>query len=259
MTAARILFSLFLIMLPLQAMACGAARISSHPSIPPWSWLDGDRIDGVGIQITRTVLDRMGITNEAVYLGSWSRVLKLGETGHLDFVPNVFRTEERAGWLHYQASPYQSDDAVVFSRRGDLAHIRELGDLVGLKGGSTLGDSWGAAFDRFLDSQSVERAPTANSLIRMLAHGRIDYAVYAAISGRAVATSIGLSDKVHSHPSPLASEGMYIGISKRSACAAIAGPFEAELERYLAELRANGGMRALIDHQIDQWAKSTRP
>ncbi|RED49919.1 substrate-binding periplasmic protein [Aestuariispira insulae] len=244
--------------IPSPLLACQNVSISTHPFIPPWSWLQGDRLDGVGIEITRDVLDRLKIPYQVTYLGSWKRVLKLAETGHLDIVPNVFKTPERQEWLIYQNSPFKADDAVVFSRRDTPFPITSLKDLAGLRGGTTVGDSWGAEFDRFLNKQGAERAPTAQSLMKMLAHHRIDYAVYAVTSGRAVAKSIGLSEQIQHHPAPRASEGMYIGFSKKSSCAGIAPAFEQALEAYLREARQAGQMDRLIERKIEAWAQSVQ-
>ena len=107
----------------------------------------------------------------------------------------------------------------AISQKLDQIKFEKWEDLIGLKGGTPIGNSYGEAFDKFeKEKLTIERVPKLVQAFEKLDVGRNRYVVYGLYPGLADAEVTGFKDKIDYLPNSIISEGLYFTISKKSPC-----------------------------------------
>jgi polar amino acid transport system substrate-binding protein len=148
---------------------------SAYPTAPPNFWVKDGKLIGVGPEVVETIFTELGISVESrVY--PWKRALMLAERGEIDVIAGLYFTSERAEFLEYCKPHYAVSEVVVIVAKGKVFSFNKWDDLVGLKGGSLVGDSFGEEFDKFLTEKlNIEKVGSLIQSFKMLMKGRIDY------------------------------------------------------------------------------------
>lgn len=190
-------------------------EISGLPNYPPLLWEAKGTLVGVGAELVKTICTELGLSFRFKPL-PWLRALSEAEDGKIDIIAGASFKKERQEYMDFSV-PFMKDPAVIFVMKGHAFPFNGLKDLVGKKGLTMLGYSWGEAVDRFtkehLDIIVVRRAQQA---FKMLERGRTDFFIYGLYSGSFVARKMGIFDKVESLPHFVSQEAVYITFSKKS-------------------------------------------
>jgi polar amino acid transport system substrate-binding protein len=135
-------------------------EVSGHPEYPPVMWQEGDNIVGVGPEIVKMVFDDLGITVNSKFKGSWTKVEKGIKEGDIDVLAGVYMTAQRKSFMDYSI-PYMKDPVVIFVARGQAFPYKKWDDLIGKNGTTTIGDSFGKDFDKFIANKlTISRSLT---------------------------------------------------------------------------------------------------
>ena len=133
-------------------MAGQTLTVSGHPEYPPVMWKQDNKIIGVGPELLELAMKPLGIAVKCPYKGGWSTVQNDLKIGSLDALVGVYMTEERKAYMEFSA-PFMKAPVVIFVAKGKASSFEKWDDLIGRKGGSTAGDSFGKAFDAFINSK----------------------------------------------------------------------------------------------------------
>ncbi|MCJ8271815.1 MAG: transporter substrate-binding domain-containing protein, partial [Psychrosphaera sp.] len=79
---------------------------SGHVEYPPFMYRQGDKIIGVGPDLTTMIFNELGITVDSKYVGSWNRVQRKAEAGEIDLIVGIYKTDVREKYLSYPDEPY---------------------------------------------------------------------------------------------------------------------------------------------------------
>ena len=189
---------------------------SGHPQYPPFMWQEGDRIVGVGPEILSTACKQLGIPIKIEFAGSWDDVMKDIHNGKIDAVVALYQTDERKKYLEYSIS-YAKDPVAIFVRKDKAFRYRKWADLIGKRGTTTSGDSYGQAFDGFIAAKlEVARRKTVEENFKALENGKADYFIYALYSGLFESKKEGLENKITFLKPYVTTENWYLAISKNS-------------------------------------------
>ena len=82
----RVAAALLLLAMAPAGAQCTRVILSANPDYPPYHWAEGDRIVGASVALTGRILDELGVSWEARFVGPWPRVLKSAEFGEIDLV-----------------------------------------------------------------------------------------------------------------------------------------------------------------------------
>ena len=121
-------------------------------------WREDDRIAGVGPDLAAMILSHLGIRHQSRYLGPWKRVQENARHGKVDLIAGIYRNIEREAYLDF-SDPFCEDPTSVFVAKGKAFAITDRRDLVGRRGVTLFGDSFGDSMDRFIES--TEPGPPA--------------------------------------------------------------------------------------------------
>ena len=145
------------------------------------------------------------------------------------------------------------DPVVVMVRKGEALRFKTREDLVGKKGVTNEGESYGSEFDKFMHERlTVERTKGTGAALRELIDGKADYMVVGLYPGRAEARRLGIQDRVEALHPFLLSADMFIAFSKKSPCRKYVKPFGAKI----ADMGKAGTVQTMLLYATSEWEKS---
>jgi polar amino acid transport system substrate-binding protein len=249
-----IFFSIIILLIAPPSAYSGDVLIASgHTDYPPFMWKAGNEIIGVGVELTAIIFEELGIAVDAKYVGLWKRVQHEAKNGSVDVIVGIFKNEKRLKYLAYPDESYTPDPIVIFVQKGKAFPFTEWKDLIGKSGGSTMGESFGQAFDTFAEKNlDIHRVLRIEQGLKMLSLGRLDYVVYGLYPGRIKAIEIGLKTEFDYLTKTVITPPAYQAFSKKSQFLKHLPYFN----KRIAELRADGTIGKLIEKYIRQWEKT---
>ncbi|MBB6251749.1 substrate-binding periplasmic protein [Nitrospirillum iridis] len=195
-------------LLPLSARGAradsGAIRAGGNPAWFPYSWEEGERLRGLGMDRAEAALGHLGLTVLPMTFGRWPRALAALAHGQVDLLVSALWNAERTAQMLYTA-PYATDDVCAFVRRQDLERYHAVADLFGRVGLAPLGSAYGADMDA-LEARglNLERSGTITGMLQRVRHARADYCVLVRQNGLHLLASLDLADDLAPLPFPLA-------------------------------------------------------
>jgi polar amino acid transport system substrate-binding protein len=205
---------LLLVSLPVQARvitACG------HPEYPPVSWINNNALIGLAPNVARTIFAELGYQLDIDTSGNWKRCLQEAKAGNIDVVIAAYKTQPRTAYLAYSSQYLVADRLSILVNRNDKRAYHSLQDLKDKRVGLLLGDSFGDAFDQFLNALP-EREFVSKGAQNMakLAYQRIDFMPLGVLSGQLQLHKLGYQDSVKLTEITIGTEHYYLALSKHS-------------------------------------------
>lgn len=232
------------------AADCTKLTITGHPEYPPIGWRDGDRIRGAGAALVTKIATDLGLAVESKYTGSWVDAQAAARNGSVDVIFGIYFNEERATYLDYVRPRFMIDPVVVMVRKGHTFPFREWKDLVGKKGVTNEGESYGPEFDQFIAERlTVARAKGTEATFREVIDGKADYMIVGLYPGRAEAARLGIKDRVEALPQYILSADMFIAFSKKSPCRRHRDAFGVKVET----MAGDGSVQTLLLNATSEW------
>lgn len=210
------------------------AIVSGHPDWKPVMWKNGDKISGIGVEVSKLVFKDIDTEIDPQYVGSWDVVQEKAKTGEIDVIVALYKTKEREKYLYYSI-PYTTDPIVLFFNKGKGFTYNQKENLIGKKGVATVGDSYGQELDDFIiqSNLSIAIVSTPEQAFSLLKEERADYFIYSAYAGRKVITESNLSTFEES--AIVSNQLFYMGISKKSPYAKYMNNINSSLEKLIAD------------------------
>jgi polar amino acid transport system substrate-binding protein len=210
------------------------AVVSGHTDWKPIMWNEGQKIVGIGPDVTKMVFKDINVDAESQYVGSWDVVQEKAKTGEIDAIVALYKTKQREEYLEYSI-PYTTDPIVLSFNPGKGFTYNQKEDLIGKRGIVTIGDSYGQEIDDFIITAnlSMVEVKTPQEAFSLLETGKVDYFIYSAYAGRSVINESHLSRFEESRV--VSNQLFYIGVSKKSPFAKEMKNINASLERLIKE------------------------
>ena len=225
------------------AAALEPARLTGHPHWPPFSFQSGDKLVGIGPELAAIVFKDAGLNVISAPSGNWKRAQAQVEFGAADVLVAAYRTDERLRFLAYPRTPFMEDVNVVWVSKGKEFTFRRWDDLIGKNGTAMLGESYGQGFDQHIRSKlKMEWVSTPAQALQKLALGRADYYPFSLHGGMVQVREFGFSGRITHLATPIASENVYIAISRKSPYL----QYLPRIEAAIAARRADGTVDRLI-------------
>jgi polar amino acid transport system substrate-binding protein len=139
--------------------------------------------------------------------------------------------------------------------KGKAFPFRGRQDLVGKKGVTNAGESYGSEFDGYMAQKlDVARSDGTEQALKDLLAGKADYMIVGLYPGLAAAAKIGVKDQIEPLRPELLKADMFIAFSKKSPCLPRAKAFGAKVRA----MRTNGGIKTMIEDATKQWDAAQR-
>jgi polar amino acid transport system substrate-binding protein len=240
-------------MTSLLASSASAEQIlvaSGHDEYPPFMWRQGDKIIGVGADLTTMIFAELGIKVESRYVGAWERVLRQAGAGQIDLIVGAYKTFEREGYLHFPQEHYLAEPVVVFVNKAKPIKFELWQDLVDKRGGTVRGESFGDTFDAFAEHNlSLQRVIGISQSFKMMKRNRLDYSIYAKYPGKIRLIEMGLTGDIIPLPILIDAPLAFQAFSKKSPFVKYIPYFS----RRIKELKADGTVDRLIKKYMQRW------
>jgi len=232
------------------ADTCTKIVATGHPSYPVIAFKDGDQIKGAAPALVEAIAKHIKVPLESKYMGSWTDAQAAARDGKADMIVGVYYNEDRAKYLDYVQPAFIYDPVVVFVSKSNKFPYTGQDDLIGKKGATNKGESYGTAFDAFIkDKLDVERTDGLDEAFKALVSGKVDYVIAGYYPGHADAADMDIDDKVEALEPALLSAEMFVAFSKKSPCAALAPKFS----QGITEMTTDGRFYKMLVDAIATW------
>ncbi|MET0520089.1 MAG: transporter substrate-binding domain-containing protein [Burkholderiaceae bacterium] len=233
--------------------ACSKVVVTADPEYPPYAWYDGRVLRGASVDVVLAVLQAIRLPYELRYVGPFVRVLQSARLGEVDIVTELKRNSEREDYLAFTDTPIFSNPSSVFVRTASTLRYTRREDLRGLHGGVTHGTRFGGGLDEYIESAlNVESGPGIKENFLKLEAGRIDYFISPHYPAVAHLVAAGSESRFQALKPFVAEALNYVGWSRRSACLARLGEFDAALKRHLAGISPG----RLVEDSYEAWRRN---
>jgi polar amino acid transport system substrate-binding protein len=238
------------------ADSCTSMTITGHPQYPVIAYRDGKTIVGAAPLLVEAIGKQLNIPVTSKFTGSWSDAQTAARKGKVDMIVGVYYNDERATYLDYVHPAFIYDPVVVFVPKGKEFPFQSQDDLIGKKGVTNKGESYGNEFDAFIkDKLNVARADGIDDAFKDLLAGKADYLIAGYYTGLAEAAKDGVKDKVEALNPALLTAEMYVAFSKKSPCRTLAPQFG----QGIAEMTTDGRFNKILTDAIQAWDKAETP
>jgi polar amino acid transport system substrate-binding protein len=233
---------------------CTKITATGHPAYPVIAYKDGDNIVGAAPTLVETIAKQINVPLESKYTGTWEEAQAAARDGKVDMIFGIYYNDERATYLDYVQPAFTFDDVAIFVAKGKEFPFTSEDDLIGKKGVTNQGESYGNEFDAFMkDKLDVARANGIDAAFKDLLDGKADYLIAGYFPGLAEAAKEGNKDKVVALNQALLSQEMFVAFSKKSPCHSLASKFG----EGITELTTNDSYDQILAEAQKAWeAKS---
>ena len=224
--------------LPLIADQPAPIRLVAVATFPMAYPVDGTP-SGFQVDLIREIFRRVGRPVTIEFL-PWARCIEEAKNGEVDGIFSIFKTPERESYLLYGAESLQQMPISFFARKG--AGIRFDGDVAAMAryrigvvnktfNGPRVAQAIAAgSLKDFSDSNSFE------TIVRMLAHGRVDLVVGFAQAVSGAAATEKLSGKIEELAPPVDVIPGFLAFTRKRDFAEM----DRAVDKALSAIRADG-------------------
>jgi polar amino acid transport system substrate-binding protein len=234
---------------------CTKITATGHPQYPAIAFKEDDRIDGGAATLVETIAKDLKVPLQSDYMGAWSDAQAAARDGKADMIFGIYYTDERAAYLDYVQPAFMFDDVAIFVPKGKEFPFKDRDDLIGKKGVTNQGESWGMEFDAFIkDKLDVARTDGIDAAFQALVDGKADYLIAGYYPGLAEATKAGLKDKVVALDQAVVTNEMFVAFSKKSPCRSLAEGFG----KGITELTTDDRFNKMMSDAEAEWSAAAK-
>ena len=237
------------------AADCAKITATGHPQYPAVAFQQGDALVGAAPMLVETIAKKLNVPLQSKFMGNWADAQAAARDGKADMIFGIYYNDERATYLDYVQPAFVFDPVVVFVNKDKKFPFTGQDDLIGKKGVTNQGESYGNDFDAFIkDKLTVARADGIDDAFKVLMAGDADYLIAGYYPGLAEASKAGLKDDVVPLEPALLSAEMFVAFSKKSPCKSLAPQFG----EGITQLTTDGSFHKMLTDAIATWdAKNT--
>ena len=205
---------------------CAKIVATGHPQYPVIAFQQGDDLVGAAPSLVEAIAKKLNVPLESKFMGNWADAQAAARDGKADLIFGIYYNDERAKYLDYVQPAFMYDDVAMFVAKGKTFPFTGKDDLIGKKGVTNQGESYGTEFDAFMkDKLDVARADGIDAAFKDLLAGKADYLIAGYYPGLAEAAKEGVKDQVEVLDQALLTAEMFVAFSKKSPCTVVGRDF----------------------------------
>jgi polar amino acid transport system substrate-binding protein len=234
---------------------CTKITATGHPQYPAIAFRNGDKIVGAAPMLVAAIAGQLKVPLESNYMGSWADAQKAAQDGKADMIFGIYYNDERATYLDYVKPAFMFDDVAIFVVKGKEFPFKDQNDLIGKKGVTNQGESYGNEFDAFMkDKLDVARTDGIDAAFKDLLAGKADYLIAGYFPGVAEAAKAGLKDQIVALDQALITSEMFVAFSKKSPCRSLAEGFG----KGITEMTTSEGFNKMMSDAEAEWLAAAK-
>lgn len=224
--------------------------ISGHHDYPPVMWEENGKLVGVGPQLAAKIFNELGVPFEIKFTGPWKRVQENARSGEIDIIVGLYSNTERRSYMVYTI-PYMTDPTSIFVMKEKIFSFNKWENLIGKKGITMYGDSFGEELDGFIEEKlTMHKAYNVDTIFKLLDTGRSDYILWGYYPCLVNVYANGYKDKIIPLPQYVVVENMYMAFSKKSKYVHLVPEVNKIIKKIKTEGHIENWTKKYLDHFI---------
>ena len=223
---------------------------SGNPNAPPVVWEQNQELVGLAPDLAETIFKSLEIPYQLRRFGDWQNVQLKAQKGEIDMILSAYKNNEREAYLHF-SDPYLSQPTVILVEKGKEFSFSSWDSLIGKKGVSNRGESYGEKFDRFIGEKLDVSYHGFERAIQVLNLGEADYMIIDLYTALIYVKLLQGEDAVTILDPPVTVQNFHFAIHKDSELAARLPEINAKIQE---NLHSSTIEERLLSH-FDSWQK----
>lgn len=214
-------FSTFLSVITVLCLVAGTSYateklvISGNVNAPPVTWEENKQLTGISIDIISEILYELQIPHTFTIVGNWETTLDKAKNGEVDILVAAFKNDARSEDFLF-SKPYLKEPTVIITMKGNEFPFNSPEDLIGRRGVSNVGESYGHTFDNYIKQNLKVKYVAFERAINLLSQGEADYLIADLYTALIYAKMLNGENAISILPTYAANESFCIAIAKTS-------------------------------------------
>jgi len=209
--------TLFFLLAP-NSFATETFVVSGNPKAPPIMWEQYKKLTGVGPDIAKSILTELKLDYDIRLEGNWQQVQDKCKSGAVDMIVAAYKNDDRETYMDY-SMPYLPQPTVIVVPKGKEFPFGRWESLIGKKGVSNIGESYGQEFDTFAKEKLDIKFIVFDRALQLLNRGEVDYLIVDLYTALIYARLLQGEDSITILDPPITTQSFHITISKESPMA----------------------------------------
>ena len=224
--------------------------VSGNPNAPPVVWEQNQELVGLGPDLATAILSELKLPFHLRRFGDWQNVQKKAREGSIDLIVSAYKNKEREEYLLF-SDPYLSQPTVILVEKGKEFAFTSWDSLIGKKGVSNRGESYGQEFDQFIMDKLDVSYHQFERAIQILNLGEADYMIIDLYTALIYARLLQGEDRVSILDPPITTQNFHIAVQQQSKLAQYLPQINKKIDDYL---KNNMVADSLMKH-FDNWQR----
>lgn len=243
--------SLFLFsLISFSASAAENFIISGNPKAPPIVWEQYNKLTGIGPDLAKSILTDLGLSHDIRITGNWQQVQDKCKAGEVDMIVSAYKNDERATYMNYSV-PYLPQPTVIIVKKGMEFAFGRWESLIGKRGVSNIGESYGQEFDDFIKGNLDVKFIAFERAIELLNRGEADYLIVDLFTALIYSRLLQGEDAITILDPPVTTQTFHMAIGKGSALV----KHMPAINKKLSALVKDGTVEKLFYKHFEDWKK----
>ncbi len=224
--------------------------VSGNPKAPPVVWEEYNKLTGIGPNIATAILSELKLDYDIRIEGNWEEVQQKCRNGTVDMIVAAYKNDERAAYMEYSL-PYLPQPTVIMVKKGKEFPFGRWESLIGKKGVTNVGESYGQEFDSFIKEKLDVQFIAFERAIELLSRGEADYLIVDLYTALIYARLLRGEDAISILEPPVTTQTYHITIAKSSPMAVQMPAINKKLYRMVKD----GTVEELFYKHFDNWKR----
>lgn len=222
--------------------------VSGNPKAPPVVWEQYDKLTGVGPDIAKAILTELKLDYDLKVEGNWQQVQDKCKSGKIDMIVSAYKNDARAEYMEFSL-PYLPQPTVIIVEKGKEFPFGRWESLIGKRGVSNIGESYGQEFDTFIQDKLTVQFIAFERAIELLNRGEADYLIVDLYTALIYARLLRGEDAITILEPPVTTQSFHLTIAKDSPMV-VQMP---AINKKLYQLVKNGTVEKLFYEHFESW------
>jgi polar amino acid transport system substrate-binding protein len=226
--------------------------VSGNPNAPPVVWEQYQELVGLGPDLVKSMSEELSIPMNLRRFGNWQNVQKKARNGEIDMIVSVYKNNEREEYLEF-SDPYLSQPTVILVEKGKEFTFSSWDSLIGKKGVSNVGESYGQKFDEFIKEKLDVSYHQFERALQVLNLGEADYLIIDLYTALIYSRLLQGEDSITILDPPVTVQSFHFGIRKDSELV----KYLPQINKIIAEKLKNSEIADTLLSHFDKWQRLT--
>ncbi len=224
--------------------------VSGNPKAPPIVWEEYKKLIGVGPDLAKSILTELNLDYDIRVTGDWQQVQDKCKSGEIDMIVSAYKNDERAAYMEY-SMPYLPQPTVIVVQKGKEFPFGRWESLIGKRGVSNVGESYGQKFDTFIKEKLSVQFIAFERAIELLSRGEADYLIVDLYTALIYTRLLQGENAITLLEPPVTTQNFHMTIGKNSPMAVQMPAINKKLYRLVKD----GTVEKLFYEHFESWKK----